>query len=132
MRVWMRPGPNRWNPMTVRRGPWRSEGDAMLEAQVARPPTGRASRVRAATMPLAVGLVAGIVLVLIFLRLVNLDAVYQRLEHLSIGPALLCGLAFLGAYTVRALRWRWLLKPYNVGIPRVVSVYLVAIFINWL
>jgi uncharacterized protein (TIRG00374 family) len=70
--------------------------------------------------------------VLIFLRLVNFGAVYQRLEHLSVSLALLCGLAFLGAYVVRALRWRRLLKPYEVSIPRAVAIYLVGIFINWL
>jgi uncharacterized protein (TIRG00374 family) len=72
------------------------------------------------------------ILVLIFLRLVNFGAVYQRLEHLSLGLALLSGLVFLAAYAVRALRWRRFLAPYEVSAPRVVAIYLVAIFVNWL
>jgi uncharacterized protein (TIRG00374 family) len=33
---------------------------------------------------------------------------------------------------VRALRWRRLLAPYEVTVPRVIGIYLVAIFVNWL
>jgi uncharacterized protein (TIRG00374 family) len=67
-----------------------------------------------------------------FLRLVNVSNVYQRLQHLSIGLAFLCGLVFLSAYVVRALRWRWFLAPHQVGVLRAVAIYQVAIFINWL
>jgi uncharacterized protein (TIRG00374 family) len=80
----------------------------------------------------AVGLVAGAVLVATFLRLVNVSAVYQRLTHLNIGLALLCGLAFLGAYVVRAVRWRCLLRPCEVSVRRAAAIYQVATFINWL
>jgi uncharacterized protein (TIRG00374 family) len=118
--------------MTLRSRLWRLDMDPTLDAEVHLTRTGEASRVRTTALPIAVGLGAGVVLLLTFVRLVNFGAVYQRLEHLSLGPALLCGLAFLGAYAVRALRWRWFLKPHKVGVPRVVSIYLVAIFINWL
>jgi uncharacterized protein (TIRG00374 family) len=40
--------------------------------------------------------------------------------------------AFLGAYVVRALRWRCLLRPHVVSVRRVVAIYQVAIFVNWL
>jgi uncharacterized protein (TIRG00374 family) len=79
-----------------------------------------------------IGLGIGVLLVIVFLQLVNFSHVYQRLEHLDIPLALLSGAAFLGAYVVRALRWRVLLRPHRVGVLRVVSIYFVAIFINWL
>jgi uncharacterized protein (TIRG00374 family) len=78
------------------------------------------------------GLAAGAVLILAFLRLVNVSAVLRRLTHLSIGFALICGLTFLAAYAVRALRWRILLRPDKVSIPRVVEIYQVGTFLNWL
>jgi uncharacterized protein (TIRG00374 family) len=80
----------------------------------------------------ALGLCAGAVLIVTFLRLVNVSAVYQRLTHLSIGFALLCGVAFLGAYVVRATRWRCLLRPCDVSIRRAAAIYQVATFLNWL
>src|ERR671923_2728486 len=90
------------------------------------------ARVRAVALRSAVGLCAGAVLLVTFLQLVDLSAVYGRLEHLSIGFALLCGVAFLGAYVVRALRWRCLLRPDEVSVPRVIAIYQVATFLNWL
>src|ERR671923_2326770 len=90
------------------------------------------ARVRAVALRSAVGLCAGAVLLVTFLQLVDLSAVYGRLEHLSIGFALLCGVPFLGAYVVRAMRWRCLLKPCEVSIPRAAAIYQVATFLNWL
>src|SRR6266516_286049 len=81
---------------------------------------------------LAAGSAAALVFVLTFLRLVDFRSVYQRLEHISVGLALLCGLVFLGAFIVRALRWRCFLAPDRVGVLRVIAIYQVAIFINWL
>jgi uncharacterized protein (TIRG00374 family) len=89
-------------------------------------------RVRAAVVRTSIGLLFGLVLVLAFLRLVNVSGVLHRLQHLDIGLAMLCGVAFLAAYVVRALRWRWFLAPDVVSRPRAVGVYLVAIFLNWL
>ena len=77
-------------------------------------------------------MVVGLVAVILFLRLVNLPAVLQHLEHLNPRLALLCGVVFLSAYIVRALRWRCLLDPVPIGIGRVVAIYQVAIFVNWL
>jgi uncharacterized protein (TIRG00374 family) len=93
---------------------------------------GRASRARGVALRTTAGLVIGAALVLAFLRLVNVGAVYQRLQHLQIGAALLCGVAFLTAYVVRALRWRCLLRPCRVSVRRAVAIYQVAIFLNWL
>jgi uncharacterized protein (TIRG00374 family) len=79
-----------------------------------------------------VSLAFGAVLVIAFVRLVNMGGVYQHLRHLSIGLALLCGAAFLSSYVVRALRWRCLLRPCRVTVRRAVAIYQVAIFLNWL
>lgn len=100
--------------------------------ELASVPRSRATRVRSAGLRTAVGLAVAAVLVLTFLRLVNVSSVYQRLTNLSISYALLCGAAFLGAFVIRALRWRWLLQPSQVSIPRVIAIYQVATFINWL
>jgi uncharacterized protein (TIRG00374 family) len=100
--------------------------------EAASPPRVRVRNVRTAALRSALGLCAGGVLILAFLRLVNLSAVYRRLEHLSIGFALLCGAAFLAAYVVRAMRWRCLLRPYEVSIRRAAAIYQVATFLNWL
>jgi uncharacterized protein (TIRG00374 family) len=92
----------------------------------------RPARVRAAVLRTGVGLCAGAILIVAFLKLVDIGAVYRRLEHLSIGFALLSGVAFLGAYVVRAMRWRCLLRPYEVSVRRAVAIYQVATFLNWL
>src|SRR5438067_12634872 len=95
-------------------------------------PGARRRRFQALTIRTAVGLAVALLFLVTFLRLVNVSSVYQRLQHLSVGLAVLCGLVFLGAYVVRALRWRWFLAPHRVGVRRVVAIYQVAIFINWL
>jgi uncharacterized protein (TIRG00374 family) len=79
-----------------------------------------------------VGLVAGAILVVTFLRLVSVGAVYQHLARLSVGFALLCGMVFLSAYVVRGLRWRCLLRPCEVSVVRAAAIYQVGTFINWL
>src|SRR2546423_7088991 len=106
----------------------------MLDSAVEAASTARVrpARIRTAALRTGLGLCAGAVLILAFLRLVNVSAVYQRLEHLSIGFAVLCGVAFLAAYVVRALRWRVLLRPDEVSVGRAVGIYQVATFVNWL
>ncbi len=100
--------------------------------EVASAPRVAGTRVLAVGLRAAVGLCLGAVLLLAFLQLVNVSAVLARLEHLNVTLALLCGLPFLGAYVVRAIRWRCLLRPYEVSIPRAVAIYQVATFMNWL
>jgi uncharacterized protein (TIRG00374 family) len=92
----------------------------------------RSGRIQAVALRSALGLGAGAILLFTFLRLVDVRSVSQRLEHLQVTFALLCGVAFLGAYVVRALRWRLLLTPYEVSVGRTVALYQVAIFLNWL
>ena len=89
-------------------------------------------RVRAVALRTALGLCAGALLLIAFARLMNVHAVLARLEHLNVGLAVLCGVPFLGAYVVRALRWRLLLRPCEVSVPRAIAIYQVATFVNWL
>jgi uncharacterized protein (TIRG00374 family) len=93
------------------------------------PPVARA---RGAAVRIAIGVLASAILIGAFLTLVNPSAVLERLAHLKIGFALACGVAFLGAYAVRALRWRWLMRPCEVSASRAIAIYQVATFLNWL
>jgi uncharacterized protein (TIRG00374 family) len=99
---------------------------------VAAVPRGRTARVRAVALRAGIGLAAGGLLILTFLRLVSVRSVFQHLTHLNVGIALLCGVTFLAAYFVRGLRWRCLLTPNKVSIRRAAAIYQVAIFLNWL
>jgi uncharacterized protein (TIRG00374 family) len=94
--------------------------------------TALSNRWNSALLRPAIGLGIGVLLVIVFLQLVSFSRVYKRLEHLNIPLALLCGAVFLAAFVVRALRWRLFLRPHRIGIRRVVSIYFIAMFINWL
>jgi uncharacterized protein (TIRG00374 family) len=91
----------------------------------------RASRGRAVAIRMAIMLSVGVVLFLVFVQLINFHAVAQRLEHLNVAYALLCGTAFLAAYAVRALRWRLFLAPDRIPAGRIIGIYYVATFLNW-
>jgi uncharacterized protein (TIRG00374 family) len=92
----------------------------------------RTAQVRSVALRVIVGLAAGAVLILAFLRMVNVGTVYQHLAHLNLSIALISGITFLAAYVVRALRWRCLLTPSRVSIARAAAIYQIAIFLNWL
>jgi uncharacterized protein (TIRG00374 family) len=81
---------------------------------------------------LVVGLLIALVLIVTFVRLIDLNGVAQRLERLNIPLAVLCGVVFLAAFVVRALRWRGLLAPRQITARRAIAIYQVAIFVNWL
>jgi uncharacterized protein (TIRG00374 family) len=98
-----------------------------LPASPARP-----SRRRTVAVRIAVGLGIGTVFVLVFLQLIDVQSVSQRLEYLNPGLVLLCGVAFLSAYAVRALRWRLFLAPDKIAASRIISIYYIATFLNWL
>ncbi len=89
-------------------------------------------RAKNQALQLAGGFAVALILVLTLSRVVNLGSVFVRLGHLNLAPALACGAVFLSAYVVRALRWRSLLAPRKVSVWRAVTIYMVAIFINWL
>jgi uncharacterized protein (TIRG00374 family) len=95
-------------------------------------PGARSNRARSMAWRGAVGLAAGAILILTFLKLVGAGAVFRRLEHLNLGFAVLCGIPFLAAYVVRALRWRCLLRPDRIPRRRIIGIYLIATFLNWL
>lgn len=95
-------------------------------------PGSRNNRARSMAFRGALGLAVGGILILTFLKLVNVGAVFRRLEHLNVGFALACGIPFLGAYVVRALRWRCLLRPDRIPRRRIIGIYLIATFLNWL
>jgi uncharacterized protein (TIRG00374 family) len=92
----------------------------------------RSGRTHTVAVRTVVGLGAGAILIVTFLRLVDVNAVLGRIENLNLGLALLCGVVFLAAYVVRALRWRCLLRPCEVSVRNVVAIYQVATFLNWL
>ncbi|HEX8730747.1 MAG TPA: lysylphosphatidylglycerol synthase transmembrane domain-containing protein [Ktedonobacterales bacterium] len=79
-----------------------------------------------------VGLLVAGLLLFAFSKLISLGAVWQRLEHLNFGIALLCGVVFLGAYVVRSMRWRLFVLPYKLTIRDAILIYQVSIFVNWL
>ena len=74
------------------------------------------TRGQAMLLRTAIGLGVGVLLVFVFLRLVNVSAVLHQLLHLRPGFALLSGATFLVAYVVRAVRWRFLLRPIEVPV----------------
>jgi uncharacterized protein (TIRG00374 family) len=88
--------------------------------------------VRTVAFRTALGLGGGAVLIVTFLRLVNVTAVYQRLTHLQVGYVLPCGVAFLAAYVVRAMRWRCLLGSDRLSLGQATAIYQVATFLNWM
>lgn len=92
----------------------------------------RVAPMRTVALRMGVGLCVGAILIVAFVQLVDMGAVYARLSSLSVGFALLSSVPFLGAYVVRALRWRVLLRPDEVSVPTVVAIYQVATFLNWL
>ncbi len=113
-----------------RRGARAPDGTGLVD--LAAPARDRTARVRTVAVRVTIGLAAGALLTVTFLRLVGVSAVYQRLTHLNVGIALLCGAVFLAAYVVRAMRWRCLLTPRKVSIRRAAAIYQIAIFLNWL
>jgi len=104
----------------------------LRSAELVATPPAVATRVRSIVLRTGLGLLAGGLLVLVFLSLVNLGVVAHLLRHLNVGISIACGVAFLSAYVVRALRWRYLLRPCRVSVRRAVAIYQVATFLNWL
>ena len=96
-------------------------------------PPGRVTvRFRTVALRVIAGLGAGALLLLTFLHLVDLSQVARHLDHLNPAFAACSAVAFLGAYVVRALRWRRLLRPCRVSAGRSIAIYQVATFLNWL
>ena len=102
-----------------------------LDSEAVPVPVAGTSTGRTLLFRMAVGLGVGALFGLIFLQLIDLRSVADRLEHLNLAFALLCGVAFLSAYAVRALRWRWFLAPDKVSAARAIRIYFIATFLNW-
>ncbi len=89
------------------------------------------SRGRALAIRMAIGLGIGTLFAVIFVQLIDFHAAWRRVQHLNVALALLCGVVFLSAYAVRALRWRLFLAPDEITVKRVIGIYFVATFLNW-
>lgn len=94
----------------------------------------RLRRLDGIALRMGIGVIFAVVLLFTFSRLVNVAAVWTRLRHLDPWLAVFCGIVFLSAYVIRALRWRFFLheRGYPVSAPRAIMIYQVAQFVNWL
>jgi uncharacterized protein (TIRG00374 family) len=87
---------------------------------------------------IALGLLAGLALLALVSRFVDLplalSIIGARLDTpQGIGLALLAGIAYLSAQTIRALRWKLFLNPVGqVRTFEVIKLYQVAVFLNFL
>src|SRR5258706_8172657 len=86
----------------------------------------------------AIGLAVGIGFLFLVARYVNISTTISIVRtHLTtpqgIIYALLCGLAFLAAFSIRGVRWKLFLNPIgNVSTAKAVQLFLVGIFLNFL
>jgi len=86
----------------------------------------------------AIGLIIGIGLLLLVARFVDLPATIQILKQRLTKPpgiafALLSGVAFLFAWSVRGVRWKLFLNPIGrVSTIKAIQLYMVGIFLNFL
>lgn len=84
------------------------------------------------------GVLIGVVLFFLAAHFVDLPRTLQIVQtHLftaqGIGFALLTGVVYLAAYSFRSLRWGLFLNPVGqVSVPKVVEIYQVATFLNFL
>ncbi len=93
---------------------------------------------RSPVAKMAIGLLIGIGLLLVVSRFVNIAATLSAVQHhletpRGVSLALLAGLAFLLAFSIRGIRWRLFLEPVcEVSIGKAIRLFLVSIFINFL
>jgi uncharacterized protein (TIRG00374 family) len=85
-----------------------------------------------------IGLIVGVGLLLLVARFVDLPATIQVLRHKlttpqGIGLALLSGVAFLLAWSIRGVRWKLFLNPVGkVSTLKAIQLYQVGVFLNFL
>ncbi len=93
-------------------------------------------RTRAATV--TIGLLVGMALLFLVSHFVNIPATLNVLEKNLVTPrgiilALLSGVAFLLAYTVRGVRWKLFLNPLGkVSTFKAIQLFLISVFLNFL
>jgi uncharacterized protein (TIRG00374 family) len=86
----------------------------------------------------ALGLFAGVLLLFLVTRIVDIPATIQILKKnlstpFGITCALLSGVAFLLAYCIRGVRWKLFLNPIgHVSTIKAIQLFLVGIFLNFL
>lgn len=88
----------------------------------------------------AIGLLTGVVLLFLVSRFVNISTTLQVLQkHLAtprgILLAILSGIAFITAFSIRGIRWKLFLHPVvgnKVSAFKAIQLYLVSIFLNFL
>ena len=93
---------------------------------------------RNSAVKVTLGLLVGIVLLFLVLRYVNLSAILSVLQKNLATPrgialALLSGVAFLLAWSIRAMRWKLFLNPIGkVSALKAIELYQVGVFLNFL
>ncbi|HKV56657.1 MAG TPA: lysylphosphatidylglycerol synthase transmembrane domain-containing protein [Ktedonobacteraceae bacterium] len=88
----------------------------------------------------ALGLLLGVFLLFLVSRFVNISTTLQVLQkHLAtprgILLAMLSGVAFISAFSIRGIRWKLFLHPVvgnKVSVFKAIQLYLVSIFLNFL
>jgi uncharacterized protein (TIRG00374 family) len=86
----------------------------------------------------AIGLLAGGIMLFAVLRVVDIPATMRVLEHNLATPrgvvcAFLSGVAFLVAFSIRGVRWRLFLNPISrVSVLTTIRLFLISITINFL
>jgi uncharacterized protein (TIRG00374 family) len=84
------------------------------------------------------GLIVGIAMLLLVTRIVDIPTTIGVLQKNLTTPAgitfaLCSGVAFLGAFSVRGVRWKLFLNPVgNVSVLKAIQLFLVGIFLNFL
>src|SRR5581483_5356637 len=94
----------------------------------------------ASKIKVVIGLLTGIGLLFLVSRFVNVSATLQVLQkHLTtprgILLAILSGVAFIIAFSIRGIRWKLFLHPVvgdKVSAFKAIQLYLVSIFLNFL
>ncbi|HET8913955.1 MAG TPA: lysylphosphatidylglycerol synthase transmembrane domain-containing protein [Ktedonobacteraceae bacterium] len=90
------------------------------------------------TAKIVLGLGTGVALLFLVAHFVNLPATFQILRQNLTTPkgillALLSGVAFLLAFSIRGLRWKLFLNPIGqVSTAKAIQLFLVGIFLNFL
>ena len=84
------------------------------------------------------GLAIGVGLLFLISRVVNIPATLSILQaHLSTPRgmllALLCGLSFVAAYSIRGVRWKLFLNPIgNISTLKAIQLFWVGVFLNFI
>ncbi|HEU5228939.1 MAG TPA: lysylphosphatidylglycerol synthase transmembrane domain-containing protein, partial [Ktedonobacteraceae bacterium] len=93
---------------------------------------------RTPTIKISIGLAFGIALLFLITKFVDISTTMNVLRQNLATPrgitcALLSGLAFLGAFSIRGIRWKLFLNPVGqVSTFKAIQLFLVGIFLNFL